>query len=117
MLCNIKPVPITNLITTFLPKFQGGSGPPVPPSGSALVLHSGKVVYSYLGKLTPIGSCVLTVGKLNVFPEHSIVIKQQQQKPELLGSLQSLHLFFYVLARTYMALSCQNRRFLHNRYH
>ena len=37
MLCNIKPVPITNLITTFLPKFQGvGSGPPVPPSGSAL---------------------------------------------------------------------------------
>ena len=36
MLCNIKPVPITNLITTFLPKFQEGSGPPVPPSGSAL---------------------------------------------------------------------------------
>ena len=25
----------TNPISTFLPKFQGGSGPPVPPSGSA----------------------------------------------------------------------------------
>ena len=84
------------------------------------MLHSGKVVYSYLGKLTPIGSCVLTVRKLNVFPKHSIVIKQQQQqqqqKPDILGLLQSLHLFLYVLARTYMALSYQNRRFLHNRY-
>ena len=37
MLCNIKPVPITNLITTFLPKFQGG---PDPPSGSALVVDT-----------------------------------------------------------------------------
>ena len=27
----------TNPISTFLPKFQGGSGPPVPPSGSAHV--------------------------------------------------------------------------------
>ena len=38
MLCNIKPVPFTNPITTCLPKFQGGSGPPrppPPPSGSA----------------------------------------------------------------------------------
>ena len=27
----MKPVPLTNPITTFLPKFQGGSGPPDPP--------------------------------------------------------------------------------------
>ena len=29
----------TNPISTFLPKFQGGSGPPVPPSGSAHGIH------------------------------------------------------------------------------
>ena len=32
MLCNIKPAPFTDPITTFLPKFKGG---PDPPSGSA----------------------------------------------------------------------------------
>ena len=30
----------TNPMSTFLPKFQGGSGPPVHPSGSAHVLYS-----------------------------------------------------------------------------
>ena len=53
MLCNIKPVPITNLITTFLPKFQGGSGPPVPPSGSALdlILASKKLAKKFKSKM------------------------------------------------------------------
>ena len=40
MLCNIKPVPITNLITTFLPKFQGGPDPRSPPLDPPLLQHS-----------------------------------------------------------------------------
>ena len=31
MLCNIKPVPFHESDKHILPKFQGGSGPPVPP--------------------------------------------------------------------------------------
>ena len=57
-------------------------------------------------KTIPTGSCILTLGKLKTkyFTfSHNILLSLYKKNPEILGSLESLHLFLYVLARTYMA--------------
>ena len=76
MLCNIKPVPFHESDKHIFAKIPGGSGPPVPPSGSAheYGIENSAVVYKkYTRALASVYSSYTTAGSFLSHLDHTTI--------------------------------------------